>query len=317
MALINCWECDNKISDTSEACPNCGAPSEAKKVEMQNSLSSAAAVGIDSEIQAEMMALAKVNITRKKLLNNVQDIVAGSVHEKFFNTKGSGEKVFAQVYWKHFSIDDHSKDKSFETHVSKKTGSTSRGNRYVQDVNVTTTTTHYDYVAVHDKDGKKFTYRLTDCGLSKLSIGQVVSLGWVQKAQSTLVEDQLSSESWDIGQTWEDVIQPSIFISHSDLKSSDNQTWEALPSTEFQSPFISNSLGIWHTLWLVPAACFFLPLPTEILLTAGGGALTLIAIVKGNRVIKTSKHLQLFSDWYRSEADRMLAIGTEKFKRLI
>ena len=322
MALIDCWECDTNISDAAESCPQCGAPSSSVKAQTEGIPQASLSEGVDPELHAELMEQAKISITRKKLLRDLQSSISGGVYEKHLNAKGAGKNAFSQIYWKHFSIEDHSKDKSFETHISKSVANTGHGNRYIRDVNVTTTTTNYDFLAVLNKDGEKFTYRLTDCSLSKLSSGQIVSLGWVQKSDSPLVEEKKSTDSWDIGQDWDDEIQPSIFVSHGDLKNGrDGQDWEALSSTELEDNFISNSIGMWHSLWLVPIASFFIAQENsnliDQLIIVSGAALLLMFMAKVSRTMKANKQKKLWKSWYRSEADRMLKIGIETFKKLI
>lgn len=312
MALINCWECEEKISTSAEACPKCGAPS--KDAQLQQSKVTVNTLGIDPEIHKEMLAQANISVKRKKLLKSLKDIVVGKVHEKFFNSKEEGEKIYAQVEWKHFFIDDHDKDKTIQTHVSKSTGGTSNGGRYVKDVNVSTTTTHYDYINVIDLDDNKSTFRLVDCSLTKLNPGQVISLGWVKKSNSSLTDDVLSADAWQVGQTWSDDVQPSIFVSHEDPKGGNEINWQALASSEFKDLFISSKLGKWHMLWLAPAISL-LGMPSSLLIASLATIITLTT-VKVIRNKKADEQLELFSEWYRNEADLMLTQGSDLYKQL-
>ena len=316
MALINCWECDATISTTAEACPKCGAPSKHASSAAQDLQPAAQTMGIDPEIHKEMLAQASIAVKRKKLLKSLQEIVAGNVHENFFNAKGSGKKVYAQIQWKHYFIDDHEKDKTTQTHVSKTTGFTNRGNSYVKDVNVSTTTTNYDYVDVIDMEDHKSTYRLVDCRLDKLNSGQVISLGWVNKSEQPLVDEQCSADAWQIGQSWGESIQPSIFVSHLDPKGGTESNWQALASEEFKDSFISSSIGKWHLLWLTPVVLSVLGFREELLITSSVIALSTMMIVKIARSIKAGKQFKLLKEWYRNEAGLMLNKGNDSYERL-
>ncbi|UUO23208.1 hypothetical protein FGD67_08270 [Colwellia sp. M166] len=316
MALINCWECDATISTTAEACPKCGAPSKHVNSVAQDLQPVVQTIGIDPEVHKEMLAQASITVKRKKLLKNLQDIVAGTVHEKFLNAKGNGKKVYAQIQWKHYFIDDHEKDKTTQTHVSKTTGFTNRGNSYVKDVNVSTTTTHYDYVDVIDTKDHKSTYRLVDCQLDKLKAGQVISLGWVNKSEQPLVDEQCSEDSGPIGQSWGENIQPSIFVSHLDPKGGSESNWQALASEEFNDSFISSSIGKWHLLWLTPVVLSVANFQEELLISGSVIALSAMIVVKVARSIKAGKQFKLFKEWYRNEASQMLHKGNDSYERL-
>lgn len=312
MALIACWECDSKISTEAELCPQCGAPSKDEKLIAKAQKAVPQAMGIDPEIHHEMLAQANIVVKRKKLLKSLQKINAGKVLEKFLHAKGEGAKVYAQVIWKHYSIDDHEKDKTIQTHVSQNTGTTTRGTSYVKDVNVSTTTTHYDYVNVLDTAEKKSTFRLVDCSLDKLKAGQVISLGWVQRSDSSLTDDKPSTESWDIGQQWSEVTQPSIFVSHLDPKAGSESQWQALSATKFKESFIKSGIGWWHLLWLTPLILG----GSDMQVGASIIALSVMAAVKFSRSRKADKQFKLFQRWYRDEVDLMLKKGNTNYRQL-
>jgi hypothetical protein len=45
MALINCKECDNKVSSTAASCPKCGAPIAGRKTEQTTGIDSVIVLG--------------------------------------------------------------------------------------------------------------------------------------------------------------------------------------------------------------------------------------------------------------------------------
>lgn len=85
MAMIECKECNNRISDSAPACPQCGAPSPggAHRLIFTRPSFVGAAVGID--VFVDGMPYGRLGV-RKKIEIPVSP---GSHHVEIINTRGS------------------------------------------------------------------------------------------------------------------------------------------------------------------------------------------------------------------------------------
>jgi len=313
MALVACWECSSQISQTSPSCPQCGAVQELNSEQLPS-------VGAaNDEVSLLMAQNAKKQLVREGLLKTLVDHKLSKVHEKYYSSTGKGKKEFIAMEWRHFIVEEHEKDKSVTTHVSKQKGRTRGGTSYVKDVNVSQTTTYYDFIEAKNADGDIENFRLVDLDLKKIKSGQLISLGWIVHGRGEQAPVNLKETSSQIGQTWQDKTQPSMIVFHSDNEKSHSYSYQGLASFKFHEHFHSSAIGLWHGLWLFGLTGAYALYNAR----SEGAAIGLFAatvisslIIKGVRVLKGKPMLAEFDNWYEDSIKAMSEEGSEALLQL-
>lgn len=295
MALIACWECESKISSTVSNCPHCGAASQSV-----TPLTTTAAV--PNEVALQMEKIAKIQVAKQKFLEQIKSERQSDLHEKFYHSTEHKEKEHLVIRWQHFIVDEHEKDKQITTTVNKSRGVTTRGQTYVKDVNVQQHTTYYDYLDVKDEEQRVHKFRLIDLDLAKIKSGQLISLGWVVHQRSETPPVDLIKSGIDLGQTWENEIQPSLIVMHDDKERSSEYTYQVMVPKKFHDLIHSSSIRWWHLAWIAGVGLGFMADRAETGFTIAGIGAAISLGVFFYRQSKGAVMLKAFDQWYKQSA---------------
>ncbi|KXI27684.1 hypothetical protein [Paraglaciecola hydrolytica] len=271
---------------------------------------------VNQLINEEMKQIAVAKAIKKKLFNDIHVLQKSDIFSKYYNSKGKGKKENMQIEWKHFIVEEHEKDKTSRTIVNQRKGTTRNGNSYVKDVNVKTIVTQYDYIKVKNDKNEVFNYRLVDLNMAKLSVGQIVSLGWIYHKQGENQPDSVIEQGASFGQMWQDDVQPMVCVHHSDGEKSHELTYQGMSARDLFDHVHSNSIGLWHLLWILPIILMFninWKNDNEALMVlwlVGGGIVSAITMaIKRHR--NGDKMFKTFLAWYDTSAKHAFKVGSE------